>query len=223
MRYAIFSCTQGKKETTQLYKSMQKILDFCNESFDIHFVENNREGLSKNYNSFLKKQKHNYDIVVFVHDDVYIDDCFIFRKLIKLHTKFDIVGLAGGVNLKIQEPALWHLMCGGFGPNLRGAVSHFYNETAIGVTPFGPTPAPVDVVDGLFISVLTKKAEEYDWQFNENYTFHHYDIASCIDATRKGMSIGVGPIWVIHQSPGLRSIHDSTFTASQTKFIEEYK
>jgi hypothetical protein len=223
MKYAIFSCTKNKKEITQLYKSTQKILEFCNESFDVIFAENNEDGLSKKYNEFLKQNLNIYDIIVFVHDDVYIDDCFIFRKLNKLHDKFDIVGLAGGVDMKIKEPALWHLMCGGFGPNLRGAVSHFYNEHAIGITPFGPTPAPVEVVDGLFISVLTKKIKEYNWQFNENYKFHHYDIASCIDATKKGMSLGIGPIWVIHQSPGLRSLSEPAFVESQNQFLKEYK
>lgn len=223
MNFAIFSCTKNTKEETPLFKSCNKILKHSNVSFDLVFKENNTDGLSKCYNEFLNNSKQKYDIIVFIHDDVYLDDCFIFRKLLQLHKNYDIIGLAGGVNMQIKEPALWHIMCGGFGPNLRGVVSHFYNNAAIATTPFGPTPAPVDVIDGLFMSVNTKALVNKKWQFNENYNFHHYDISSCIDAKKAGLTIGVGPVWAIHQSPGLKSLSDSSFINSQNQFLKEYK
>jgi hypothetical protein len=78
-------------------------------------------------------------------------------------------------------------MCGGFnGNNLRGAVAHPCNDHGqIFMTSFGPTPARVAILDGLFMSINTKRAKQVDWKFNENYNFHHYDIASCIDANKK--------------------------------------
>ena len=90
------------------------------------------------------------------------------------------------------------------------------------MTSFGPTPSRVALLDGLFISVNTKKIKEVNWKFNENYTFHHYDIASSIDANKKKLKLGVTPIWVIHKSPGLLDPNSSVFLNSQKKFIQEY-
>jgi hypothetical protein len=90
------------------------------------------------------------------------------------------------------------------------------------VTNFGPTPARVAILDGLFLSVKTKSVKETGWKFNENYKFHHYDIASCIDANKKKLKLGVAPIWVMHNSPGLLSFEDKNFNASQEKFLKEY-
>jgi hypothetical protein len=61
-----------------------------------------------------------------------------------------------------------------------------------------------------------------NWKFNENYSFHHYDIASCIDANKKKLKLGVYPIWTIHKSPGLLDPASKTFLENQEKFIEEY-
>ena len=44
------------------------------------------------------KNNPNFDIVVFVHDDVSIIDKQIFDKLKQAHTQYDIVGVAGGIN-----------------------------------------------------------------------------------------------------------------------------
>jgi hypothetical protein len=47
-------------------------------------------------------------------------------------------------------------------------------------------------------------------------------MASCIDANRKGLKIGVYPIHVIHQSPGLLSVEDKLWKTSNEKFLQEY-
>jgi hypothetical protein len=60
------------------------------------------------------------------------------------------------------------------------------------------------------------------WKFNENYTFHHYDLASCIDANRQRLKIGVAPINVIHSSPGLMSVNDAIWSKSNDQFLKEY-
>jgi len=108
--------------------------------------------------------------------------------------------------------------------NVRGAVAHKIDgQDAIYMSGYGPTPSRCLVVDGLFMSVNVNKAAKAGWKFNENYDFHHYDIASCLDAHKLGMTIGVWPIFVSHASPGLRDINDPTFTKNQAKFLSEYK
>jgi hypothetical protein len=225
MKIAFFSATRNTIEETLFYHSINRIVDRVKTEHEasIHFVQNNTEGLSLCYNKFLDKHRNKFDYVVFVHDDVYIDDYNVVDKITKAHTNFDIVGIAGGVNAKVIKPALWHLMCGGIGSgNLRGAVAHFTNNEQIIMTTFGPIPSRVAVLDGLFISVNVKKAKSVGWKFNENYTFHHYDIASSIDANNKKLKLGVFPIWVTHRSPGLLDLNDPRFTTSQDKFVSEY-
>lgn len=220
MKIALYSATRNSIETTPFFKSTARLQDHVH----ISYAEHNTTGLSKLYNAFIDKCKDQYDYIVFVHDDVYIDDLDICSKLETAHQQFDIVGLAGGVNPVIQSPALWHLMCGGFGMhNLRGAVAHNIPATdQVHMTSFGPTPARVAIIDGLFISVKTAAIKRTDWKFNENYTFHHYDIASSLDANKKKLTIGVAPIWVIHKSPGLLDMGNKMYTASQNTFLREY-
>ena len=222
-RFALVSCTQKSNEKdTLLYKSIQKSTDKL--AFDqIYFYFNNKEGLSKQYNAFIRNNASNFDFIVFAHDDVSIVDSGVIAKLTEAHRTFDIVGVAGGVNPTITEPALWHIMCGGFGKNLRGFAGHYITPEQISITNFGPTPARVAIADGVFLSVNVRAILEKNWTFNENYTFHHYDISSCLDANKKQLKIGVWPILLAHLSPGLKSLHDSTFLANQRKFIKEYK
>jgi Glycosyltransferase like family len=223
MRFAFYFATREvHAEKTPAYKSLTKIKKVL-PNIDLFYDTNNSIGLSVNYNNFLYTHKNSYDYLIFLHDDVFVDDLNVCNKLIEAHKTFDIVGLAGGLNPKIQEPALWHLMCGGFGSgNLRGAVAHPASPDSIAMTSFGITPCRVAVLDGLFLSICTTSIKKAEWKFNENYDFHHYDIASCIDANKKKLKLGVAPIWVIHSSPGLMNINDKRFTDSQAKFTSEY-
>ena len=219
MRVAFHSVTRGNIKDTLYYKS---VFNIQGQKL-IYFYEHNKEGLSKRYNNLLEKIIDKYEYIVFVHDDVYIDDAWVIEKLDIAHQEFDIVGLAGGINPKIQTPALWHLMCGGFqSGNLRGAVAHYANNEQLFMTNFGLTPSRVAVLDGLFLSVKTEAVKRTGWKFNENYAFHHYDIASSLDANKKKLKLGVAPIWVIHKSPGLLNPNDKLFLDSQEKFIREY-
>lgn len=224
MKTAFYFCTRNDNpKDTLVHQSLEKILIKFPKSFSIYYNCNNTKGLSFNYNRILNEYCNDYDNIVFIHDDVHVDDFNVIDKLHDGHLRFDIVGLAGGVNPVIKEPALWHLMCGGFSSgNLRGAVAHPYSKGQIAMTSFGPTPDRVAILDGLFLSVKTKSFLESGWKFNENYDFHHYDIASCIDANSKKLKLGVVPIWVAHNSPGLLNMNDSKFTYSQKKFLEEY-
>lgn len=222
MSICVFSCTPVQDETTtQLYKSC---LEF--DHLDVFFKKENKDGLSASYNKFLySNDSAEYDIIVFAHDDVYIDDLKLENKIKEaFNLGYDIVGLAGCVNPSVKKPCLWHLMAGGFNSgNLRGAVAHYTDQTNTTrmVTSFGPTPSRVAILDGLFLALNVKRVKEVKWRFNENYNFHHYDISSSIDANNKKLKLGVYPINVIHCSPGLRSFDDN-YIKSEEKFFSEY-
>jgi hypothetical protein len=183
----------------------------------------NKAGLSSVYNDRLKKYSHSgADFLVFVHDDVYIDDLKLLDKLTAAHGQlgYDIIGAAGAVQAKVGNPALWHLMSDR--REHRGFVHHFLNNGQVHCSSFGPTPSEVVMVDGVFIAVHLPSVLRNGWQFNENYEFHHYDLASCLDAKKKGLKIGVYPIHIMHESPGLDSFSSPTWLASNHRFLEEY-
>jgi hypothetical protein len=215
------SCTQKADEAdTMLFKSAVNWQ--CKDDV-LHIITNNKIGLSKVYNKFLNEEiAKKHDRIVFVHDDVYIDDAMINVKLNEAmygESKYDIVGLAGTRNPRIQHPALWHIM--GEKQDHRGYAGHIFDKHKV-MTGFGPTPDRVAIVDGLFVAVNVARALETNWRWNENFDFHHYDIASCIDANVKGMRIGVWPINVFHESPGLRSLDDAQWSKSNQKFLQIY-
>lgn len=224
---AIVSCTQlADYKQTLLYKSLAKLDSNRDCSFTekllnkLHFVTQNKTGLPEVYNEFLDKS---FTQVLFVHDDIWIDDAGFLSKLEEGHKKYDIIGVAGGLTPTLKAPALWHIMCGGFqGGNLRGFAGHYLSDNTTSITNFGPSPSRVAIIDGAFMSVNVTKTSKVDWKFNENYTFHHYDISSCIDANKKQLKIGVVPILTYHNSPGLRDINDKVFNENQAKFLKEY-
>ena len=141
---------------------------------------------------------------------------------------YDIGGLAGCIKPVIKKPTLWHLMTSR--ENLRGSVAHPVkpvtksgtDEYVITNTSFGYTPCRVAIIDGLFMAVNLKKILKAGWKFNENFDFHHYDIARCLDANRLRLKIGVAPIHGIHDSPGLLDAKDISWTKSQEKLLKLY-
>ena len=57
--------------------------------------------------------KENMDCLILVHDDVILEN-YSEEKLELLLQNFDVVGVAGTTEVKLQSPALWHIMGGGF-------------------------------------------------------------------------------------------------------------
>lgn len=227
-RLLIISCTTKKRpEDTLIHKSIEQI-DPDRKSIDLIVLCNNRKGLPEAYNQFIhEKMALWYEYIAFVHDDVWIDDPAIEDKLSISAIKYDIVGVAGGLSPKIQHPALWHIMSNKI--DHRGQAGHFVNQQNTEkfgepcyMTSFGMTPSRVAIVDGVFVAINLRVILDKGWKWNENFTFHHYDIASCIDANKLGLRIGVYPINIYHASPGLKSLEDPVWSASNKKFLELY-
>ena len=223
MNNLIVTCTQKNRhqfQETDIYKSYNECK--LSSDFELEVFYQNKEGLSKQYNTILNNEKYkNYEWIVFVHDDVYIDDARLLQKLNEAKKlDYDIVGLAGGLNPRIGGINLWHLMTDR--KDHRGFVAHPVNEKQMMVTNFGPSPSRVVIIDGLFFAVYIPKAKKVGFNFNENYTFHHYDISASLEANMKKLKIGVYPINVIHRSPGLLSIENPTWKSSNEMFIKEY-
>ncbi len=205
--------------------TVQKNLDI---NVTVQPILENKTGLSELYQNVLNESE-DFDYVLFMHDDLEIHDHFLFKKLLKAHEHYDIVGLAGATTQDYSKnvPMVWHL-CREKPEHSRGIVSHYIpkgfngvSETHINSAYFGPTPGPVVVIDGLFMSFKMSSLKGKGEVFNRNFTFHHYDMGMCVNANDMNLKIGVWPIFVIHYGLG-EFAHDKTWQRHATEFKQLY-
>lgn len=184
--------------------------------FNFFIVKNNKKGLSTLYNEFLNKKEYEKDILLFVHDDVEIEDLFLVEKL--NDSPYVVSGLAGCNQIDLAKPPAWHLMSDR--NSQLGEVSHT-KEGKVWTTVFGPTKGRALLIDGLFIAVNVEKALEKQIKFDEEFDFHHYDLAFCLDCNSKKASVGVIPIRVVHHGLG-DSMLTPEWNTSSKKFREKF-
>lgn len=198
----IVVCTQAKTEEEfqllPIYPSLKKQYEANSPNIDFHVFRDNKRGLSECYNEVLKDPKNADKIVLFVHDDVVLEDLFLYEKL--LRSPYSITGLAGAKSFNKQSDKLaWHLSAPK--EDYVGEVAHV-NFKNIWTTIFGPTDSRTLTIDGLFIACKVKELREKGLEFDENFNFHFYDIAFCLRANEKKVTCGVLPIRVIHYGLG---------------------
>jgi len=217
----IVTCTQSKidKEFEQkpIFQSLKKQFE-SNSNIDFHVFKDNKRGLSECYNEVLKDSKNLDKMVLFVHDDVVLEDLFLYEKL--MNSPYSITGLAGtkSFNKKADKTA-WHLATNSK-EDFVGEVAHI-RDNQIWTTVFGPTNSRALIVDGLFIACKVKDLVEKDLYFSDQFSFHHYDMSFCLNALEKKVSVGVLPIRVIHYGLG-DSMLTPEWEESNKKFKEIY-
>ncbi len=238
MNKTIFVIPTPKSEeeyiASEPYNTLTSIpVENSDYSYQINIIPKNVKGISEIYNTKLKLYSQISDIsnVVFLHDDVEIHDRFILKKLKKAHERYDVVGLAGATsqNYTIHNftPA-WHLAMKN-NRDGRGFVSHTipkdvggYPFPHINSSYFGPSPSEVVFIDGLFMSFNMDSWRKNPIEFDERFTFHHYDMSACAELTNSGFSIGVWPIFVIHYGLGDFN-NDPLWHTLSAKFKQKYK
>ena len=192
----------------------------------------NSKGLSEAYNDFLDSHKNefdcvadNFDCVLFIHDDLTINDCQISEKLKDAMDDrgWDVVGVAGSKGFSIPNPSQrtgwWsapNAQCG-----LVGGVLHHDKDNGQSIyTSYGKSPSPALVVDGCFIA-MSGRAIARGLRFDPTFTFHCYDVDLCLTAWQMGLKTGVEPILVTHDSPGLGFTSDE-FMKAQQLLVEKW-
>jgi len=222
---------------TPLFKSLE-------ERYPLHVKLHNTEGLSRVYNRFLDRDLASFEylgpesrrgatdgILIFVHDDVAVIGNNVSQELNRWADEgFAIMGLAGGAHFKVKSPALWHLMT--FRGN-HSCICVFHNVHVDAITnqrvsmpdlPFPTVTGPLQevvVLDGLFLAVVREKVDAANWRFDEDFQFHHYDVASCISAHEAGLRMRTVFIPVVHSSPGLIEADDA-FRKSEAVFLKKF-
>ena len=218
----IVTCTKAKTNEEfvlrPIYHSLRKQCEH-NPNIEFHIFKDNQRGLSTCYNEILKDPNNINKTVLFVHDDVFLEDIFLYEKLID--SPYSITGLAGSKTFnKTTDKLAWHLAAADR-DSFVGEVAHVHKEKGVWTTVFGPTKSRALVIDGLFISCKVKDLVEKELLFDETYNFHFYDIAFCLRAHEKKVTCGVLPIRVVHCGLG-DSMLTPEWNEANEKFKQEY-
>lgn len=212
--YFFVVATTKTQEDFEKKSQIALFLDKSGYRSSSKIIFENNTGLPALYNSFINEENKDQRIV-FVHDDVLIEDIFLEEKLDIAFEKYDIVGLAGSKKCDLSKPPAWHLMSER--EHHVGEVAHSHQKK-IWTTVFGPTDSRALVLDGLFIAVNVQKLLETNTRFDENFDFHHYDITFCLKANQNKLKMGVYPIKVVHFGLG-----DSMNTPQWHQSAEKFK
>lgn len=175
-------------------------------------------GLSTVYNRAVESAKLD-TILLFVHDDVYLHDPFVCRRLRDGLQVLDVIGIAGSRGSDLRQPS-WGLAFEGeaFTPLgwqshpelvLSGAVSHSAADGDVSRPPpvqlgiyGGSISEAADLLDGLLLAVRACELKSTGVSFDERFDFHLYDLDFCRQARRAGLELGTWPILVTHASGG---------------------
>jgi GT2 family glycosyltransferase len=182
----------------------------------------NRRGLPEVFNERIDAESE-HDILVFVHDDVWIDDYFISDHLVEALDEFHVVGVAGNQRRIPNQPS-WHTLdlqlTWDVRDNLSGGIAHGAQPPAP-VTLYGETPAECELLDGVFMAARRKTLREHGVAFDPRFMFHFYDMDFCRTARRQGLRLGTWPICITHQSTGVFGANE--WRAAYGRYIEKWK
>jgi GT2 family glycosyltransferase len=163
----------------------------------------NQRGLPDIFNARISAAD-GHDLLVFVHDDVWIDDYYVADRVIEGLKAYDVIGVAGNRRRVPNQPA-WAFLDDKYTwdseANLSGCVAH-------GSRPFGPVtyygaaPAECELLDGVFLAARKAVLKDRGVLFDPRFEFHFYDMDFCRSAREKGLRLGTWPICLTHQSGG---------------------
>lgn len=172
--------------------------------FRLELASHNFSPLATHYNKAIALSRHD-STLVFLHDDVRLDDFCLTERLTEALAVFDVVGIAGNRGVKpgqgawafAEKMGTWDLP-----HKLLGGLNHITPKHANGFSLYGPTRAAARLLDGVFIAAKAGTLQEAHVQFAPELAFHLYDLDFCLHAHRAGLRLGVWPIAITHYSPG---------------------
>ena len=168
----------------------------------------NSAGLPDLYNARIAA-KNDHDILIFIHDDVWIDDLSFCERVIDGCNTFDVIGLAGSFHTQPNQVGWmfneWSPLDNSFSirSDLRpgGSVAHGpgpFGERSY----FGPMGLECELLDGVFLAMKKKALLDSGTRFDPQFKFHFYDLEFCRTARLRKLRLGTWPILVTHQSHG---------------------
>lgn len=188
----------------------------------------NREGLPAVYNAALDGLPDEA-IALCVHDDVSLYDFYLGQRLEDALSQFDVVGLAGNAKPDPQHAGWYFLRPPGGGlvahdlAVLSGAVNHTDRSGPSYFSVFGPAPREVQLLDGLFLAFRVGTLRRHGVEFDENFTFHFYDIDFCRECVKHGLRLGTWPIAVGHEGAGNANFGTPAWERALAMYREKWR
>lgn len=168
-----------------------------------HVFFNNTQPLPEVYNRIIDQCPAD-SLLLFVHDDVWLDDFNLFDRVSDGLAQFDVIGVAGNRRVPdrhcgwafVDDALTWD------SPEyLSGRVSHGQNASGL-VSVFGDVPSRCQLLDGVFLAARAESLKRTRARFDPQFAFHFYDLDFCRTATKVGLTLGTWPISITHQSGG---------------------
>ena len=164
----------------------------------------NQRGLPEVYNTRINAPD-SQEILVFIHDDVWIDDCFLADHVINGLAMYDVIGVAGN-RRRVQDQPAWGALSLNNNTfqdstNKSGRVAHDSHPFGA-ISFFGPVPAECELLDGLFLATKKSRLKSVKVEFDPRFDFHFYDMDFCRSARKNGLRLGTWMIGLTHQSHG---------------------
>lgn len=187
----------------------QSLVRLMPPAVELRLFPRNSSGLSLIYNTAIEEARGRPAILLFIHDDVYLNDVFWADRLREGVSYFDVIGVAGDRQRIARQPS-WCFTRAGTATDewvhdhtegLSGAVAHG-GPMPERVDVFGPSEQSVKLLDGLFLAARSGTLLAKSARFDERFEFHMYDMDFCRQAERAGLTLGTWPISVIHESRG---------------------
>lgn len=210
---SIVYCTRDKNKT-----HIEHLLKVCgNPKVEIIEYVNKGESLTKFYNKALEETKN--DIVVFIHDDVFVETKQIANKIVRMFEKnpeYGIIGVAG--TKYMSETGRWW----DSPKSMYGRVAHTH-EGKTWLSEYSPDQnkriEETVIVDGVFFAVHKNRIKK---NFDESVEgFHFYDVDFCFQNHMEGVKVGVTTeIRINHMSIGMTN---DQWELNRQKFAEKYK
>ncbi|MBK1683825.1 tetratricopeptide repeat protein [Rhodoferax fermentans] len=189
-------------EQSALGQSLRRLCQ-QGERISVDIAFDNARGLPEIFNAAIGRSKED-DILVFVHDDVWLDEYNFSQTVAEGLQQFDVIGVAGNKRRLPNQPA-WCFVDQQFTwenkSNLSGQVSH--GASAFGqLSDFGEMPVACELLDGVFLAARKNTLTVNKVQFDPQFDFHFYDLDFCCNARESGLTLGTWPIHLTHQSGG---------------------
>lgn len=180
-----------------------KRLTEAGERLAVRVTYENKAGLPEIFNRRIQTDE-GPDALVFMHDDVWIDDYFLVDRVLEGLRHYDVIGVAGNRRRRTNQPA-WAFVDDAFtwdtAERLSGRVAH--GEYPFGeLSVFGEVPAACELLDGVFLAARRTSLKNSGVLFDERFDFHFYDMDFCRSARARGLRLGTWPICLTHQSGG---------------------
>jgi GT2 family glycosyltransferase len=155
-------------------------------------IYQNNRGLPEVYNEALSTCEDS-DLVLFVHDDVRLDDWFLPERLKEALANFDLVGILGN-RRRVPGQVAWHTVDREAldKENLSGSIANVNRPETI--VRYGDSPCEVKLLVGLFLAARAGRLREAKVGFDPQFPSYFYDFDFCRACELAGLKLGTWPI-----------------------------